>query len=245
MMPVPLVWQPAVITRILPRTPRVSSFFLKPQTPLAHRAGQHVDIRLVAPDGYEARRGYSIASAPEAGAEIELAIERLENGEVSPFFHEVAEVGDEIEIRGPLGGHFVWSVGDGGPVLLVAAGSGIAPLMSMARHRAARGSTVPMLLLASARTRGDVIFRDELTALDATRTGFQFVTTLTRESAPGEGDFNRRIDAAMMADVLARVPEMPLLAFLCGSNAFVDAAAEALLAAGLSAETIRTERYGV
>jgi ferredoxin-NADP reductase len=135
-------------------------------------------------------------------------------------------------------------VGDGGPVLLVAAGSGIAPLMSMVRHRAAQGSTVPMLLLASARTRQDVIFRGELTALGAAGTGFQFVTTLTRESGGG-GAFSRRVDAAMMADVLGRLPEAPKVAFICGSNAFVDAAAESLIAAGVAPASIRTERYGV
>ncbi|TIP86370.1 MAG: oxidoreductase, partial [Mesorhizobium sp.] len=117
-------WQTVTIARIEKRTPRVTSFFLQPSRPFAYRAGQHVDVRLTAPDGYQARRSYSIASAPEAGETIELAIERLDDGEVSPFFHDIAAVGDEVELRGPLGGHFVWSDSDGGPLLLVGGGSG-------------------------------------------------------------------------------------------------------------------------
>ncbi|MER9179484.1 FAD-binding oxidoreductase, partial [Mesorhizobium sp. M0767] len=122
-------WQTVTITRIQKRTPRVTSFFLQPSRPFVYHAGQHVDVRLTAPDGYQARRSYSIASAPETGETIELAIEKLEDGEVSPFFHEIAAVGDEVELRGPLGGHFVWSDGDGGPLLLVGGGSGVVPLM--------------------------------------------------------------------------------------------------------------------
>ncbi|RUW71226.1 FAD-binding oxidoreductase, partial [Mesorhizobium sp. M1E.F.Ca.ET.063.01.1.1] len=128
-------WQTATISRIEKRTPRVTSFWFQPSRPFTHLAGQHVDVRLTAPDGYQARRSYSIASAPEAGAGIELAIERLDDGEVSPFFHDVAAVGDEIELRGPLGGHFIWEASDGGPVLLVGGGSGVVPLMAMVRHR--------------------------------------------------------------------------------------------------------------
>jgi ferredoxin-NADP reductase len=241
----PLHWQAATITRIVPRTPTVTSFFLRPSEPFGFRAGQHVDIRLVAPDGYEARRAYSIASAPEDGMDIELAIERLADGEVSPFFHEVAAVGDEIELRGPLGGHFVWSAADGGPLLLIGAGSGVAPLMSMIRHRARTGATAPALLLVSARTWDDVIFRDELLRLEAGEAGPILVLTLTREQPRRAGDFGRRIDAAMMADVLARLPEPARHTFICGSNAFVETAADALVAAGVPPLSIRTERYGI
>ncbi|TIS97147.1 FAD-binding oxidoreductase, partial [Mesorhizobium sp.] len=155
-------WQTVTIRRIEKRTPRVTSFFLRPSRPFAYRAGQHVDVRLTAPDGYQARRSYSIASAPESGETIELAIERLEDGEVSPFFHEVAAVDDEVELRGPLGGHFVWSDSDGGPLLLVGGGSGVVPLMAMIRHRAARKSAVPAALVFSSRIWDEVIFRDEL-----------------------------------------------------------------------------------
>ncbi|TIT29198.1 MAG: oxidoreductase, partial [Mesorhizobium sp.] len=133
-------WQTARIVRIEKRTPRVTSFFFKLSRPFVHQAGQHVDVRLTAPDGYQARRSYSIASAPESRGTIELAIERLEDGEVSPFFHEVAAIGDEIELRGPLGGHFIWSASDGGPILLVGGGSGVVPLMAMVRHRALQKS---------------------------------------------------------------------------------------------------------
>jgi ferredoxin-NADP reductase len=140
-------WQTATITRIIPRTETIKSYFLALPQSFIHRAGQHVDLRLTAPDGYQAIRSYSIASAPSHSGEIELAIERLVDGEVSPFFHDVADMGDEIELRGPLGGHFVWSTVDGGPLLLMGGGSGLVPLMAMVRYRQQVGSTVPTVLL--------------------------------------------------------------------------------------------------
>ncbi|MCZ8543546.1 FAD-binding oxidoreductase [Mesorhizobium qingshengii] len=238
-------WQTAAIVRIEKRTPRVTSFFFRPSRPFAYRAGQHVDVRLTAPDGYQARRSYSIASAPRTDGAIELAIEKLDDGEVSPFFHEVAAVGDEVELRGPLGGHFVWPDDDGGPLLLVGGGSGVVPLMSMVRHRAARKSTVPVVLVFSARVWDEVIFRDELIGLDDREDGFGLVLTLTREAARRPADYSRRVDVAMMVQAMARLPEPPDTAFVCGSNAFVSAAAQALTDAGVAAEIIRTERYGV
>ncbi|MDX8478492.1 FAD-binding oxidoreductase [Mesorhizobium sp. VK24D] len=238
-------WQTASITRIEKRTPRVTSFWFQPSRPFTHLAGQHVDIRLTAPDGYQARRSYSIASAPEAGAGIELAIERLDDGEVSPFFHDVAEVGDEIELRGPLGGHFIWEASDGGPLLLVGGGSGVVPLMAMVRHRTLRKSAVPVALMFSARIWDEVIFRNELISLDDRRDGFDLVLTLTREPARRPADHSRRIDAAMVMQAIGRLPKPPTLAFVCGSNAFVSAAAQALIDAGVPAGIIRTERYGV
>ncbi|CCV03740.1 Oxidoreductase FAD-binding region [Mesorhizobium metallidurans STM 2683] len=238
-------WQTVTITRIEKRTPRVTSFFLQPSRPFAYRAGQHVDVRLTAPDGYQARRSYSIASAPEAGETIELAIEKLDDGEVSPFFHEVAAVGDEVELRGPLGGHFVWSNSDGGPLLLVGGGSGVVPLMAMIRHRVARKSLVPAALVFSARVWDDVIFRDELIGLDDRQDGFGLVLTLTREPARRPQDYARRVDAQMMVQTMMRLPGSPGLAFVCGSNAFVSSAAQALIDAGVPAGLIRTERYGV
>ncbi|TIO09060.1 FAD-binding oxidoreductase [Mesorhizobium sp.] len=238
-------WQTVTITGIEKRTPRVTSFFLQPSRPFAYRAGQHVDVRLTAPDGYQARRSYSIASAPESGETIELAIERLDDGEVSPFFHEVAAVGDEVELRGPLGGHFVWSDSDGGPLLLVGGGSGVVPLMAMIRHRAARKSAVPAALVFSARIWDEVIFRDELIGLHDRRDGFDLVLTLTREAARRPADYSRRVDAAMMVQSMARLPAPPRHAFVCGSNAFVSVAAQALIDAGVPAGFIRTERYGV
>ncbi|AZO26461.1 MULTISPECIES: ferredoxin reductase [Mesorhizobium] len=238
-------WQAATITRIEKRTPRVTSFWFRPSRPFVHLAGQHVDIRLTAPDGYQARRSYSIASAPEAGAGIELAIERLDDGEVSPFFHDVAEVGDEIELRGPLGGHFIWEASDGGPILLVGGGSGVVPLMAMVRHRTLQKSAAPIALVFSARVWDEVIFRDELIGLDDRRDGFDLVLTLTREQARRPADYSRRIDVAMVMQAIERLPKPPALAFVCGSNAFVSAAAQALIDAGVPAEIIRTERYGV
>lgn len=238
-------WQTATITGIEKRTPRVTSFFFQLSRPFAYRAGQHVDVRLTAPDGYQARRSYSIASAPEAGATIELAIEKLDDGEVSPFFHEVAAVGDEVELRGPLGGHFVWSDSEGGPILLVGGGSGVVPLMAMVRHRVARKSAVPVALVFSVRVWEAVIFRDELIGLDDRGDGFDLVLTLTREASRRPADYSRRVDAAMMMQSMARLPEAPKLAFVCGSNAFVSAAAQALIDAGVPAGLIRTERYGV
>ncbi len=241
----PLRWQKATIARIVTHTPRVRSFFLKLSEPFAHKAGQHVDVRLTAPDGYQARRGYSIASAPENGTgEIELCIEELEGGEVSPFFHEVATVGDEIELRGPLGGHFIWTVGDGGPVLLIGGGSGIVPLMSIARHRAAMGSDTPMAMLYSTRTWDDVIFRDELLALHGKRDGFELVLTLTRDVEKRDGFHTRRVDSAMVLEAVEKLPAQPERIYVCGSNAFVDAASDAAISAGAKPQTIRTERYG-
>jgi ferredoxin-NADP reductase len=203
-----------------------------------------VDIRLTAPDGYQAQRSYSIASAPESPNTLELTIERLVDGEVSPFFHDVAAVGDDIELRGPIGGHFVWSTADGGPVVFVGGGSGVVPLMCMIRHRAKRASTVPTLLLFSARTWDDVIFRDELLGLHREKTGFELVIALTRDSARREGDYSRRVDASMMSEVLARFSLAPKQVFICGSNPFVEAAAQGLIAASIPASIIRTERYG-
>jgi ferredoxin-NADP reductase len=239
-----LHWQQASIAAIVPQASSVKSFFLKPSRPFSFRAGQHVDVRLTAPDGYQAERSYSIGSAPESRDVIELVIEWLDDGEVSPFFHDIAAVGDDIELRGPIGGHFVWDVADGGPLLLIGGGSGVVPLMSMVRHRARQNARTPVLLLFSARTFGDVLFRDELLALDARGDGFELALALTREPPRRARDYGRRVDAAMMTELLVRLPETPGQVFVCGSNPFVEAAAEAALAAGIAAPIIRTERYG-
>jgi ferredoxin-NADP reductase len=238
-------WQIATVTEIVTRTPRIKSFFFSLSSPFGFQAGQHVDVRLTAPDGYRAMRSYSIASAPEDASRLELAIEHLENGEVSQFFHETVAVGDEIELRGPLGGYFIWKAADGGPLLLVGGGSGVVPLMSMIRHRRSVMSTVPVVLLLSARTVSDVLYSDELLELDAKRDGFDLILTLTREPPSRTGDYGRRIDSPMMAEVLARFTARPAQAFVCGSNAFVDAAADGAVAAGVPASIVHTERYGV
>lgn len=239
-------WQQATVAAIRPLSRTVKSFLFRLSEPFDFVAGQHVAVRLTAPDGYRAQRSYSIASAPDGGGgTIELAIERLDDGEVSPFFHDVVEVGDEIEIGGPIGGHFVWRVEDGGPVLLVGAGSGVAPLLSIARLRAGQGATTPMLLLFSARTTADAIYWDELDRLAARSGGFQLIVTLTREPSPRTGVFSRRIDKAMISGAITRLPASPRHVYVCGSNAFCDRAADSAISAGVPAEAIRTERYGV
>ena len=238
-------WQTAVVTDIISRTSRIKSFVFAPSRPFVFEAGQHVDVRLTAPDGYRAMRSYSIASAPEDPTRIELAIERLEDGEVSPFFHEVVAVGDEIELRGPLGGHFVWSESDGGPLLLAGGGSGVVPLMAMIRHRQAVALEVSIVLLFSARTWDDVLYRDELFDLDGRKNGFRLVLAMTREPPRRTGDYGRRVDAKMIEEVVTRLPSAPKLVFVCGANQFVNAAADGAVAAGVPASIVRTERYGV
>jgi ferredoxin-NADP reductase len=222
-------WQSCAIVEIAARTPTIKSFFLRLTQPFDHKAGQHVDVRLTAPDGYTAMRSYSIASAPSDSKVIELAIERLADGEVSPFFHDIAQVGDMIELRGPLGGHFLWPGPSNKPVLLIGAGSGVVPLMAMIRHRKASGEPVPVALLLSSRTWGDVLFRDELLELESSLPDFALALALTREPAMRGTDFSRRIDARMVADVATRLRVAPGCVFVCGSNAFVDIAADAAL----------------
>jgi ferredoxin-NADP reductase len=237
-------WQTAVVKGIIPQTARMKSFILAPPRPFEFLAGQHVNVRLTAPDGYRAMRSYSIASPPEDPCRIELAVERLEDGEVSPFLHDVVQVGDEIEIQGPLGGHFIWSKPDGGPLLLVGGGSGLVPLMAIIRHREVVARDVPIVLLLSARNWDDVLYRDELLALHERRNGFTLVLTLTREPPKRDVDYGRRVDASMMAEVLRRLPGSPRHVFACGTNPFVNAAVDGAIAAGTPAPIIRTERYG-
>ena len=213
-------WTQAVIERIVPQTTDLVSVFLR-TTIGPYEAGQHVDVRLTAPDGYQAQRSYSIASAPDAPS-IELAIERLDHGEVSPYFHEVAQPGDAFEIRGPIGGHFIWRPEDGGPLLLVGGGSGIVPLMAMARHRASVGPETSALLVFSARTWDDVIYRDELLGLAARDTNFGLTITTTRGPRHRPQDYERRLDQALLRDILVCWGHAPRHAYVCGSNAFVE-----------------------
>ena len=235
-------WHPAVIERVVRQTPRVTSFFLRSPLPRGS-AGQHLDVRLSAPDGYAAERSYSIASAPES-EQVELAIECLQDGEVSSFFHDVAQAGDTIDVRGPIGGHFVWDESMGGPLLLVAGGSGVAPLMAMVRHRALVGSRVPALLVYSSRTFEDVIFRDELLARAAADPAFQLRLATTRGPKARPVDVERRVDRTLFAQLLGEWGLRPGPVYVCGSNAFVEAATGALLDEGLAAGQIRTERFG-
>jgi ferredoxin-NADP reductase len=237
-------WQSCTIVDIVELTPKIKSFFLLPSAPFVHAAGQHVDVRLTAPDGYAAVRSYSIASWPSGPNPIELTIERLADGEVSLFFHDIAKAGDRIDLRGPLGGHFVWPSKTRGPVLLIGAGSGLAPLMAMIRQRRVTERSVPVALLLSSRTWRDVPYRDEILATKALLPDFHFAVTLTREAEVREPDFRRHVDTAIVAEIASRLPSPPGHVFSCGSNAFVDVAADGGLAAGLNASRIKTVRYG-
>lgn len=237
-------WQTATVVEIVAQTQHIKSFFLVPVDRFTFRAGQHVDLRLTAPDGYRAVRSYSIASAPEDAGRIELAIERLDGGEVSPFFHDVVAVGDEVELRGPLGGHFIWSSGSGGPLLLIGGGSGVVPLVAMIRHRVAAADETPVVLLLSARTWDEVPFLDTLLTLHSRQDGFVLVLTLTREAPRRAGDYGRRIDVPMISEVLTRLPSKPQRTFVCGSNAFVNVAADGVTLSGVSPALVKVERYG-
>jgi ferredoxin-NADP reductase len=237
-------WHSCVIEGIVERTPSIKSFFLRLATPFTHIAGQHVDVRLSAPDGYSAMRSYSIASSTDSSPIIELAIERLPDGEVSSFFHDVAAIGDEIELRGPLGGHFLWPDPAVDGVLLIGAGSGLAPLMAMIRHRRTLKPAVPTALLLSARTAEDVLFSEELLSIEAGDAAFVLALAITREKPIRGSDFGRRIDGAMVQEVVGRLHRKPSQVFVCGSNGFVNIATEGALLAGLDAAIIKTERYG-
>lgn len=239
----PTPWQVARIERIEPRTARIHSYFLRVSVPLRYLAGQHVDVRLTAEDGYAAERSYSIASAPGDEFLIELAIERLDDGEVSTWFHDVAEVGDEVELRGPIGWSFAWMPNLDEPVLLLGGGSGVVPLLSMVRsHR--EHAAVPMALLYSARSWEAAAFADELLATEANEPNLRVRLTLTRDIPHRPGDHDRRIDAAMVAALLAGWEHVPALTFICGANAFVNAASDAAIASGILPAEIRTERFG-
>ncbi|HEY6837026.1 MAG TPA: ferredoxin reductase [Gaiellaceae bacterium] len=231
-----LTWLAASVAGAVQETPRVRTLDLQVGGWAGHRAGQHLDVRLTAEDGYQAERSYSIASAPGDG--VQLTIERLDDGEVSPYLVDEARDGDQFEVRGPIGGFFVWDGDEPEPVLLVAGGSGVVPLLAMARHRARIGSPTPMRLVYSSRTWEDVIYRDELEAL-----GLDVVYTLTRAQPPGWTGYSRRIDRELLAEVAWPASESPRV-YVCGSTRFVDAAADGLLGLGYEADWIRTERFG-
>ncbi|KQP30199.1 oxidoreductase [Methylobacterium sp. Leaf102] len=232
----PLPWLDATIVGIGQVTPRVKCFRLAVTLDRPALAGQHVDIRLTAPDGYQAQRSYSIASAPSPDGIVELMVEGLPEGEVSGFFDGVAEVGDTVALRGPIGGAFVWRPEDGGPLLLIGGGSGVVPLLAMLRHRAIAAPDVPVLLVYSVREAAEAIAQDELDRRRRDEPGFDWILNLT-----GEG--GRRIDAALIGQALERLGR-PRHTFICGANPFVNTAADLLVDAGLAPGTIRTERFG-
>jgi ferredoxin-NADP reductase len=236
-----LSWQLATVSALIDETPAVRSIELDPHAWPGHRAGQHVDVRLTAEDGYQAQRSYSIASAPE-DERVVLTVERLDDGEVSPYLVDELRPGDKLEIRGPVGGYFVWEEVLGGPLLLVGGGSGVVPLRAMLRHHRAVGSSVPARLLYSARTLEDVIYRDELTQLDA-EDSIDVRLTLTREQPDGWAGYMGRIDRELIDDV-AWPPDDAPLAYICGPTSFVETAASALVDLGHDPARIRTERFG-
>jgi ferredoxin-NADP reductase len=236
-------WQSATVVSIREETHRVKTIRFAVSDWPGHRAGQHADIRLTAEDGYRAERSYSIATPPELSP-LELTVERLEDGEVSPFLTDVLQPADTIQLRGPIGGHFVWSASERRPpLLLLGGGSGIVPLMCMLRHRRLSGSTVPAALLYSARTRQDVIYREELEDLARTDPRFTLRITLTRDSAPGWTGAVGRCDLPMVRTLLTALGG-GADCFVCGSAGFVEAASALLVEAGQPVSAIRTERFG-
>jgi len=235
-----LTWQLATVVDVIEETARATSIVLEVPGWEGHRAGQHVDVRLTAEDGYQAQRSYSIASGPE-DEHVLLTVERLDDGEVSPYLTDELRPGDEIELRGPIGGYFAWDESLGGPLLLIGGGSGIAPLRAMLRHHQARDSAVPLRMLYSARSLDQVIYREELEG--ASRGAVDVRFTLTREQPEGWTGYTGRIDAALIADAAWPPAERPL-AYICGPTGFVETAAAALVTLGHHPSRIRTERFG-
>ena len=233
-------WRPSVLVERRTESPSACTLVLEAPGWTGHLPGQHVDVRLTAEDGYRAERSYSIGSAP-GGSRIELTVERIEDGEVSPYLTDELRPGDTIELRGPVGGYFVWEPGLGGPLLLVAGGSGIVPLMAMLRVRAAAGSNADARLLVSSRSWDDVIYREELDRLSGN--GLRVVHTLTRSQPPGWTGYTRRVDAEMLAEVGPGPAERPR-AYVCGPTPFVEIVAGALVDLGHDPLAIKTERFG-
>ncbi|QIP11696.1 oxidoreductase [Spirosoma aureum] len=237
-------WQIARVKAIVQETPHVKTFTLHLPQWIPHLPGQHYDLRLTAEDGYQAERSYSIASPPEKTGEIDLTVELIEDGEVSSYLHEGIEPGDPLEVRGPIGGYFVWKDNMANePLLLIAGGSGVVPLMAMLRHRAKIGAANPTTLLFSVRTADDAIYRDELEQLAKQDSQFELILTFTRKAPPGWTGYQRRVDQAMLTDVLKRFASHPN-GFVCGPTLLVEQVANTLSDLGLPSTKIRTERFG-
>jgi ferredoxin-NADP reductase len=237
-----LSWRLADVVEVRVETPRARTLILRVPEWGGHHAGQHVDVRLTAEDGYQAQRSYSIASAPD-GERLELTVEVLADGEVSPYLAEELRPGDRLELRGPIGGYFVWDGSERDPLLLIGGGSGAVPLMAMVRHRAAIGSRVPARLLYSSREWEDVIYRDELERLAAANDGLEVIHTLTRDQPAGWSGYRRRIDQEMLREVAWAAADEPLT-FVCGPTRLVEAVASDLVALGHAPVRIKTERFG-
>jgi ferredoxin-NADP reductase len=240
----PLDWQIATLKEVRPETPKVKSFRLLVPNWIPHRAGQHFDLRLTAEDGYQAQRSYSIASEPEQEGEIDLTVERIEDGEVSTYLHDVLVPGDLVEMRGPIGGYFVWEAGFiPETLILIGGGSGVVPLMSMIRHRAAVGAKVRTRLLYSVRTFEDIIYFDELEKLRGDGSGLEVFYTLTRSQPPNWKGYNRRIDDQMLNELVQPFGKSAQV-FICGPTLLVEAVANSLVKLGYPPVQIRTERFG-
>jgi ferredoxin-NADP reductase len=237
----PIVWHTATVAEVRAETSHARTILLDDREWPGHVAGQHIDVRLTAEDGYQAQRSYSIASAPE-DPYVALTVERIDDGEVSPYLTEELRDGDELELRGPVGGHFTWRVQDGGPLLLVAGGSGLVPLMAMMRHRTNQHDSTDARLLVSSRSLDDLLYRDELTALSQ-QPGVHLQLTLTRARPPGWTGLDRRVDGEMLAEFGPPAGERPRV-FVCGPTAFVEHAADALVALGHRPGAIHAERFG-
>jgi ferredoxin-NADP reductase len=225
-------WKAATVAEVVRETPSASTLILDIAGWPGHRAGQHVDLRLTADDGYTATRSYSVSSAP--GDPPAVTVERLDDGEVSPYLVDDAQPGDELEVRGPVGGWFVWSPDQGGPLQLIGGGSGLAPLMSILRHHRRSGSDAEVRLLLSARGPREVLFAGEL--VDP-------VITYTRETPPDWAGYARRVDRAMIEEAAFPAERSPRV-FVCGPTGFVEGVADDLVALGHEPSRIRTERFG-
>jgi ferredoxin-NADP reductase len=236
-----LTWQVATVGAVIDETPGVRTIMLDVPDWPGHRAGQHLDVRLTAEDGYRAERSYSIASAP--GEPVAITVMRLDDGEVSPYLTEELRPGDDLELRGPIGGYFVWEASAGGPLMLLAGGSGIVPLRAILRHRERIASTVPVRLLYSSRSWPDVIYRAELDELDELADGVEVIHTLTRQQPPGWTGYARRADAQMLAEVAWPAGEAPL-AYACGPTSFVETVSTGLVGLGYPPQRVKTERFG-
>ena len=249
-MTIPTPWQTATVQRVVAETYRAKTFTLRLSQPRPFRAGQHYDVRLTAPDGYQAQRSYSVASSPSDGNCIDLTVELIPDGEVSPYFHEVVQPGDQLEVRGPIGGPFTWGLELAAPLLLLAGGSGIVPIRSILAHRETVAPELPALLLYSVRSLEDIIYRKWLddAAEDSPTVAVRYA--LTRRQPPGWTGYAQRLDADMLRDCIAGLAQLnhggnaTPLCYACGPTGFVEAAADTLLDVGIPEAAIRTERFG-
>ena len=237
-----LTWQVADLVDRIDETPQVRSLVLDVPDWPGHQPGQHVDVRLTANDGYQAERSYSIATSADDNR-VTITVERIDDGEVSPYLVDELQVGDKLELRGPIGGYFIWQPSDGGPLFLAAGGSGLVPLMAMVRARIGGGGHVPVRLLVSSRSPDEVIYYRELGALGDGQNGVKVIQTFTRAQPPGWTGYRRRVDRDMLAEVAWPATDRPRC-YVCGPTGFVEAVATALVGLGHDAGNIRTERFG-